>query len=121
MLKSINMSTPPSDKDEILGLLPLVPFNLQHLPIKDKVQLLSYLNVMFASITKRLEYVNAHRTGREYLFSTYEAPSGRDTSDEEALSVLETLRDEGLFAAGKETELATKIVEYLKILELIDP
>ncbi|KAE8444973.1 hypothetical protein EG329_014101 [Mollisiaceae sp. DMI_Dod_QoI] len=115
------MSPLPNDKDHILSLLPLEPLNLDYLHIKDKVQLLSYLNVMFASIGKRLEYVENHGTDRGYPFITYEAPSGRETSDEEALSVFEILRDERLFFDGKNAELATEVVHCLKMLELIDP
>lgn len=115
------MSSTSAEKQRLLAVLPLKPFEFHHISPRDKSQAISYLNLAFASLVGLLDHINAHGRSETYVFMTYKAPSGRKTTDEEALVMFRSLRDEGLFDSGKETELATEMVEDLKVRGLIEP
>lgn len=80
---------------------------------------ISYLNLAFASLVGLSDYLNIYGWSDSYVSKTYKAPSGRKTTNEEALLVFQSLRDEGLLDRWKDTELATKMVEDLKVRGLM--
>lgn len=107
-------------QEQILAYLPLGPLELGHLATADRVQLASYLNDMFTSIIIRLEFLNLHMSCHSFATNKYKAPSGKITTDEEALWIFEGLKNAGFLEAGRGSELATEIVRSLKAFELID-
>jgi hypothetical protein len=79
---------------------------------RDLDQLMDYLIVMYDSMIRRFDYIHEHGSNQGYMSKKYKAPSSRETTNEEALTMFKELRDEqGLYEEGKGGELVTEILE----------